>query len=78
LKIDHIAMYVQNLEKSKDFFVKYFNGVSNGGYHNPNTGLRTYFITFQDKLRLEIMNRPDMSDKEKSLMQTGYIHIGSA
>ena len=25
MRIEHIAMYVNDLEKTKDFFVKYFN-----------------------------------------------------
>ena len=36
MKIEHIAMYVQDLEKTRDFFVKYFAAKSNAMYHNPN------------------------------------------
>ena len=32
MKIDHIALYVNDLEKCRDFFVKYFDGKSNDGY----------------------------------------------
>ena len=35
---------------------------ANDGYHNPWTGLRTYFLTFEDGARLELMNRPGLSD----------------
>ena len=31
MNIEHIAMYVDNLEKTRDFFVKYFNASSNKG-----------------------------------------------
>lgn len=34
MEIEHIAMYVNDLEGAKDFFVKYFNGHPNDGYHN--------------------------------------------
>ncbi|MFK8284215.1 VOC family protein [Capnocytophaga canis] len=34
MKIDHIALYVNDLEKTKEFFVKYFDGKSNEEYHN--------------------------------------------
>ena len=34
MKIEHIAMYVNDLEGVKDFFVKYLGGSSNNGYHN--------------------------------------------
>lgn len=44
MKVDHIALYVQDLEKSSEFFEKYFGGIKNHLYYNPKTGLRTYFI----------------------------------
>lgn len=75
MHIEHIAMYVNDLEKARDFFVKYFNATSNDGYHNKTTDFRSYFLEFDDGARLEIMNKPQMSDDEKELTRTGYIHI---
>ena len=75
MHIEHIAMYVNNLEKAKDFFVKYFNAKSNDGYHNKTTDFRSYFLSFDDGARLEIMNKSQMSDGEKELARTGFIHI---
>ena len=48
MKIEHVAMYVEDLEKARDFFVKYLNGKSNDLYHNKKTDFRSYFITFED------------------------------
>ena len=28
MKIEHVAMYVNDIEKTRDFFVKYFNAVA--------------------------------------------------
>lgn len=75
MKIEHIALYVNDLEKARDFFVKYLDGTSNNGYHNPKTDFRSYFISFEDGARLELMNKPDMADDEKKLNRTGYAHI---
>ena len=75
MKIEHIAMYVNDIEKVRDFFVKYFDGKSNDGYHNPQTDFRSYFISFDTGARLEIMNKPDLVDEEKSLNRTGFIHV---
>ncbi|MDO4454360.1 MAG: VOC family protein [Eubacteriales bacterium] len=75
MKIEHIAMYVNDLEKAKEFFVKYFKAAANQEYHNQKTDFRSYFLSFDDGARLEIMNKPSLSDKEKELSQTGYIHI---
>ncbi len=75
LKIEHVAMYVNDLEGAKDFFEKYLGASANGGYHNKTTDFRSYFLTFDDGARLEIMNRPGMDDPEKTLKRTGFIHI---
>ncbi len=75
MKIEHIAMYVQNLEQTKDFFTHYFGATSNSGYYNINTGFRSYFLTFDDDTRLEIMSRPDTQDFPKSNLRTGLIHF---
>lgn len=58
MKIEHIAMYVNDLEGAKNFFETYFEAVSNQGYHNKTTDFKSYFLTFEDGARLEIMNRP--------------------
>lgn len=75
MKIEHIAMFVNDIEQAKSFFVNYFGAVCGNGYCNPKTGFRSYFLSFSDGARLEIMNRPDMEASEKSPFKTGYIHM---
>ena len=75
MTIEHIAMYVNGLEAARQFFMTYLGASSNGGYHNPATGLRSYFLTFDGGARLELMSRPDAVDREKDLARTGYTHI---
>ena len=75
MRIEHIAMYVNDLEAAKEFFVKYLGAKSNEGYHNKKTDFRSYFLSFDGETRLEIMNRPEMKDIEKDLHRTGYIHL---
>lgn len=75
MKIEHIALYVNDLEKARDFFVKYLDGTSNNGYHNPKTDFRSYFISFEDGARLEVMTKPGLIDDEKHLNRTGYAHV---
>ena len=75
MKIEHVAMYVKDLERARDFFVKYFNASSNDGYHNKSTDFRSYFLTFEDGARLEIMTRPGIQDDENNLKRTGFIHL---
>ena len=73
--IEHIAMYVNDLEAARAFFIKYLGAKSNAGYHNPNTGFRSYFLTFEDGARLEIMNKAECSGFEKNPSRFGYAHI---
>ena len=75
MKIEHAALYVNDLERAKEFFERYFGASAGRLYHNPKTGFRSYFLTFGDGARLEIMNHPDMQDCEKGIRRTGYIHI---
>ena len=39
------------------------------------TDFKSYFLTFDDGARLEIMNKPVMDDFEKSINRTGFMHI---
>ena len=75
MKIEHVAMYVNDLERTRDFFVKYFGAKSNEGYHNPKKQFRSYFLSFDGEARLEIMNKADQFDSEKNLADTGFIHL---
>ena len=75
MRIEHVALYVEQLERMREFYRTYFGAVSNDGYHNPRTGLRTYFLSFSDGSRLELMNRPQMQREPKGQMRTGYIHL---
>ena len=75
MRIEHIAMYVRDLEGAKAFFVRYLGGTADGGYHNTAAGFRSYFISFSGGARLELMTRPDMTDGGSAPFRTGYIHI---
>ena len=75
MKIEHIALYANDLEGARKFFMKYLGAQSNDGYHNPRTNFRSYFLSFDDGARLEIMNKPEMTDLPKDLVRTGYVHI---
>ncbi len=75
MSIEHVAMYVRDLDRARDFFVEYFGGTANGGYHNPNTDFRSYFITFDGGARLELMHRPGLVDAQEASERTGYVHV---
>ncbi len=75
MRIEHVAMYVLNLEEVKDFFVRYFNAVSNELYHNERTGFKSYFLSFGEGSRLEIMTRSGLTREDSNHLRCGYIHL---
>jgi len=74
-KINHIALYVNDLERMRLFYEKYFNAKANEMYHNPKTSLKTYFLEFEGSCRIEIMTRENLNNVAKELNDVGYIHI---
>lgn len=79
MRIDHVALYCRDLEAMRQFFLDYFEVVSNEQYHNPRTGLRTYILSFTEgSTRLELMQRPDVADANPSVAAIGYIHLSIA
>lgn len=75
MKIEHIAIYYEDLERAKEFFIKYFNAKPGRNYHNEKTGFSSYFLSFESGSRLEIMTRPEVKKEEKNPTRPGYAHI---
>lgn len=73
MKIEHIALYVRDLEGARDFFAAYFGGIPNEGYHNRKTDFRSYFLRFGDGSRLELMTRPELAEGKDGCL--GYAHL---
>lgn len=70
MKIEHIALYVNDLEASRNFFVKYFGATSNDGYCNPKTNFRSYFLSFEDAFR--VGSREKVDELTAALQADGY------
>lgn len=75
MKIEHVALYVKDLEGARIFFEKYFNAKSGELYHNKTSGFKSYFLTFDSGARLEIMTRPEIQNAEKNSLCAGYAHV---
>ncbi len=75
MKIEHVALYVKDLEGARMFFEKYFNAKSGELYHNKTSGFKSYFLTFDGGARLEIMTRPEIQNAEKNSLCAGYSHV---
>lgn len=78
MRIEHMALYVEDLEQMKAFYERYFGAVAGEKYRNPTTGFESYFLRFEVGSRLEIMTRPNMHKRKKGRMDAGYTHIALA
>jgi lactoylglutathione lyase len=77
VKLEHVAIYTKDLEALRSFYTKYFQGVSNDLYVNPRKGFRSYFLSFSDGARLELMQMESIPDSlnDPVAQSTGIIHI---
>ena len=74
MRINHVAIWVHDLEKMKTFYEKYFQATAGEKYHNPKKNFQSYFLSFQEGCRLELMYRPEIPDSEKQEM-IGLTHL---
>lgn len=77
MKIEHVALWVKDIEKIRSFYERYFHVRSSEKYHNPTKKLSSYFLSFQSGSRLEIMQMDAVAghglDPTKDYL--GYTHI---
>jgi len=63
MKIEHLAIWVDDIEAMRQFYITYFDVVSGEKYVNAGKGFTSYFLSFgEDKTRIELMNRPDIQE----------------
>ncbi|MCU0324932.1 MAG: VOC family protein [Spirosomaceae bacterium] len=77
MRIEHIAIYCKDLEAMRGFYEKYFDGKSNEKYINAKKGFESYFISFSDGARLELMQMASIPTSKNDIYAqfTGLIHF---
>lgn len=61
MKIDHLAIWTDDIEKMSLFYTTYFDCTRNDRYYNPQKRYTSYFLSFKDGgSRIELMHRPDV------------------
>ncbi len=62
VKIDHIAIWCENIEAMRTFYTTYFNCTAGEVYYNPTKLYTSYFLSFEGGgARIELMHRPDIT-----------------
>ena len=77
MRIEHVALWTQDLVGMRDFYCTWFQAESGPKYVNEAKGFESYFLTFPSGARLEIM-RSDAGDALSPLLEenfSGYAHI---
>lgn len=78
MTLEHVAIWTENLEKLKDYYTKYFDGISNEKYINEKTRFQSFFLTFKSGARLEIMFMPNIPANKNDTIDAqhkGIIHL---
>jgi len=76
MKIDHLALWTFDLERSRIFYEKYFDAKAGDKYFNPKKDFESYFLSFKDGCRLEIMQMPGVIPLDRRGVQhIGLIHF---
>ncbi len=80
MKIEHIAMWTQQLEQLKAFYIRFFGAVASEKYFNPNRSFSSYFLSFTTGARLELMQVPGLeaNNSLESGPGTGLAHFAIA
>jgi lactoylglutathione lyase len=77
MRIEHVAIWTHQLEVMREFYERYFNGRSSPRYTNPRTGFQSYFVSFGDGARLELMQMDGIGANPNTAVHQhlGYIHL---
>jgi lactoylglutathione lyase len=78
MTLEHVAIWTNQLEKLKEYYVKYFQGNPNNKYTNSSKDFHSYFLSFASGARLELMTIPDIPGNPNNTMQKqhlGIIHL---
>jgi len=77
MKIEHIAIWATNIEELKAFYEKYFDAKANNKYVNSRKGFQSYFLSFSEGPRLELMQMDSIPGNANDILQQykGIIHF---
>ena len=77
MRIEHIAIWTWDLERLKKFYTEYFNCIAGKKYHNESNGFESYFLSFDNSARLELMQMPSIPNNlnDSKIQYEGIIHI---
>lgn len=77
MRIEHVALWTRDLEVSRAFYVRYFGGTAGEKYTSTRRPFESYFVTFADGARLELMTLATLA-APNTTESVGWAHIAFA
>lgn len=75
MMIDHVAIWTTQLERLKDYYIKYFHCCANEKYLNNDKHFESYFVSFDSGARLELMQMPGIPENLNDPVVKQYLGI---
>jgi lactoylglutathione lyase len=78
MTLEHVAIWTRDLERLKDYYIKYFKATANEKYTNTGKQFSSYFLSFASGARLELMTRPGIPEYKNDTVASqhlGIIHL---
>lgn len=77
MRIEHIALWTEDLERCKKFYTTYFDASAGTIYSNAAKGFQSCFLSFAEGARIEIMTTTTLSPLiiEAGTQRMGFTHL---
>jgi lactoylglutathione lyase len=75
MKLNHVSLFVSDLQTMENFFETYFKTRATTIYFNPKTKLKSCRLILDDGSKIEIMEKPELLQNDKAINTVGYNHI---
>jgi lactoylglutathione lyase len=75
IQIEHVAIWVRDLEGMCHFYVAMLGAKSGTPYQNPRNGFRSIFVSFGDGARVELMSQSGQGQGRAEPSCFGYAHL---
>jgi lactoylglutathione lyase len=78
MKLEHVAIWTKDIERMKEYYVRFFGGKPNQKYTNASRGFESYFLSFPSGARLELMHQPTIpanTNDTVTAQHRGIIHL---
>jgi lactoylglutathione lyase len=75
MRIEHIALWARDVEGTRAFYERYFGATAGARYENQSKQFRSYFLSFADGARVELMHSPRVGGADAGEERLGYAHL---